>query len=603
MQRSTAQLVAAAQAGSLDAMDEIIHRHQDRVYALAYARLGNHHMAEDVAQATFVQALMSLGSIRKPESLPAWLCKVAVSQCGRLVRSNRRLPQPDRALPEVAARRPSPSEQLQDEEAAAQVRRCLAVLTGPDRDVLILHYVEDMSGREIATWLGISHMAVKKRLHTARGRFKERMVQTMRDDIDSHRPSRNEQFAGNVRRTLVDLCRGQLEERFKNDNSALRRWEEEAGQLDEGFGESFWHAAWRVIQFMRRHGIPYGPGRGRTPSSLLAYLLGISRINPLEFALSCARDPDPGWSFIAFDVCYRRIDEVTGFVRDSWPGRVARVDRWPNARYRELYIAPQALEKSTLTGEDDFGLPFVAADDHDRLSAPGTVRVCLLGSQIITRIHAARQRTATSGDEAPDLDRLDWDDPGPLTLLSDGGLDEDVDLLDWNVVVEHKLLRRIRPGRFAELAAALAMVYWVKKQPERITEYVERKESRNWKSPHPIVHEHLAETYGIMLYDEQLAAILSAATGWETWSDRMWQLQDALRHGEESATAKLKNEFLAAATSKGIASEPAQQIWGVLARNGAWYCKAHAVGYAVTVFQAAYLRMYYPKSLDASTSQ
>ena len=98
MQRSTAQLVAAAQAGSLDAMDEIIHRHQDRVYALAYARLGNHHMAEDVAQATFVQALMSLGSIRKPQSLPAWLCKVAVSQCARLVRSNRRSPRPDLGL-------------------------------------------------------------------------------------------------------------------------------------------------------------------------------------------------------------------------------------------------------------------------------------------------------------------------------------------------------------------------------------------------------------------------------------------------------------------------------------------------------------------------
>ena len=71
----------------------------------------------------------------------------------------------------------------------------------------------------------------------------------------------------------------------------------------------------------------------------------------------------------------------------------------------------------------------------------------------------------------------------------------------------------------------------------------------------------------------------------------------------KTATAKLKGEFFAAATSRGIAHEPAQQIWGVLAGNRAWYCKAHAVGYGVTVFQAAYLKTYYPKAFDASTSQ
>ena len=599
-QRTPRQLVAAARAGSVNALDEIVRRYQDRIYALAYARLGNHHMAEDVAQATFVQALMSLGSIRKPESLPAWLCKVAVSQCRRLVQSNRRSPRPQAALPEVACGHPSPPEQLQAKDAADEVRHCLAALAGPDRDVLMLHYVEDMSGGEIASWLGISQAAVKKRLHTARRRLREGMIQMMKGDIDKHRPSRGERFAGNVRRTLLDLCRDELEERFQDDRSARRRWKAEAGQLDDSFGESFWRVAWRLIQFMRRHGIPCGPGRGRMPSSLIAYLLGISRINPLEFGLSCARDPDPRWSFIAFDVCHRRIDEVTGFVRDSWPGRVARVDRWPNARYRELCISPQPLERPSPAEEDDFGLPQIPADDRDRLTAPGTVRICLMGSQTITHIHAALEYIAAGGCETPDLDQLNWDESRPLALLSEGGLDQDVDLLDWDFIVRHKLLHRVRPRRFAELAAALAMGYWAKKQPERIVEYVQSKKRGQWDAPHPIVREQLAETNGLLLYDEQLAAILAAATGWEMWSDRTWRLQEALRQGDESATAELKGEILAAAMDQGIAAEAAQGIWDVLAANRTWYCKAHAVGYGVTIFQAAYLKACHPESFEAS---
>ena len=599
-QRATKQLVAAAQAGSVNALDEIVRRYQDRIYALAYARLGNHHMAEDVAQATLVLALMSLESIRKPQSLPAWLCKVAVSQCSRLVQSNRRSPRPRAALPEVACGQPSPPEQLQAKDAADEVRHCLATLSGPDRDVLMLHYVEDMSGRQIASWLGISVGAVKKRLHTARKRLKERMIQMMKDDIDKHRPSRNERFAGDVRRTLLDLCRDKLQERFKEDEKARRRWETEAGQLDDGFGEPFWHAARRLTQFMRRHEIPYGPGRGRTPASLLAYLLGISRINPLEFGLSCVRDPDPNWSFIAFDVCHRRIDELTGFVRDSWPGRVARVNRWSNACYRELYIAPQPLDRSSLAGEDDFGLPQIPADDRDRLTAPGTVRICLMGSRTITHIHAAFEHITASGGKTPGLDQLNWDGPRPLALLSEGGLDEDVDLLDWNVIVRRKLLHRIRPSRFAELAASLAMGYWAKKQPERLTEYIERKQGSDWDDPHPIIREHLAETYGLLLYDEQYAALLSEATGWEMWSDRTWRLQEALHQGDESAIEEFKSEVIAATTERGIDAEAAQGIWDVLGGNRAWYCKAHAVGYGVTVFQAAYLKACHPESFEAS---
>ena len=75
----------------------------------------------------------------------------------------------------------------------------------------------------IADWTEISQAAVKKRLHTARKRLKERMIRTMKEDIRSHRPSKDAKFAKGVRQMLLELCRDGLDKRFPSADADARR--------------------------------------------------------------------------------------------------------------------------------------------------------------------------------------------------------------------------------------------------------------------------------------------------------------------------------------------------------------------------------------------
>ena len=122
------------------------------------------------------------------------------------------------------------------------------------------------------------------------------------------------------------------------------------------------------------------------------------------------------------------------------------------------------------------------------------------------------------------MDQLDWDDPRPHRLLSEGALDQALDLLDWDLIVRRKLLQQIGPQRLADLMAVPALMYRARERPAPAEQYVRQKNGAAWKAPHPIVQAHLAETYGLLLYDEQFAAILDAATGWGMWSDRTRRL-------------------------------------------------------------------------------
>lgn len=602
--RTYQQLVTGARAGDLDAMDQLVRLFQDQVYALAYSRLRDHHLAEDVAQATLVQAILSLKSLRQPQALPAWLRRIAVSCCGRVGRRGRHVPLTQGMAERLVSGEPLPHQRLEQSQTRDELSRALVSLSSADRETLTLFYIQGLSVRHVAGWLGISEPAAKKRLHSARARLKERMIDMMKDDVSAHLPSRDGNLSRTVRDMLLQLCRDGLEQRFPHgDEAARQRWLEEAHQLDEEAGQSFWQIAWQVVQYMRQHDIPFGPGNERLPSSLLAYLLGVSTVNPLEFGLTCARDPEPDRPHVAFSVGLDHLDDVEGFVLASWPNRVARFDRWPGKPYRGLYVASRPLAELGFTaGAKDWGgVPFVTAEDRQRLVDMGAVSVTLMGFRTITQMHRTCSAIAAGGTRPPDLSRLDWADLKPLAVLSAGVLDEKLDLLDWNVIVRHRLMQRVQPQCFAELMAVLALAYRARKMPALVDEYIRRKQGQPWTVPPSLVGPQLDETYGLLIYDEQYVAILSGLTGWPMWSEKAWELGDALCTKDEPKTAALKAEVFAAATDHGIAPADASAVWDILtASNGLFYCKAAAVGYAVTVFQAAYLQAHFPMEFNAA---
>src|SRR6476620_5946926 len=83
-------LVSSAQAGNLDAFGQVVERFQRMAYAVAYAMLGDAHLAEDVAQEAFIEAYICLPKLREPAAFPGWFRRIVLKRGDRLVRA----PQP-----------------------------------------------------------------------------------------------------------------------------------------------------------------------------------------------------------------------------------------------------------------------------------------------------------------------------------------------------------------------------------------------------------------------------------------------------------------------------------------------------------------------------
>jgi len=160
-----ADLVSRAQAGQLDAFEELVRRHRLATYRVALRMLGDQSDAEDATQDAFVQAWRNLGGFRADAAFPTWMYRIVTNRCLNMLRARRRTePLPDDR--EAPASRPD-----RIAEARWQVQDLkLAILrlTPEQRAPLVLRELQGCSYEEIAEVLDVSISAVKSRLHRAR---------------------------------------------------------------------------------------------------------------------------------------------------------------------------------------------------------------------------------------------------------------------------------------------------------------------------------------------------------------------------------------------------------------------------------------------------
>lgn len=158
-------LVTRAKQGQVAAFEELVRRHQDRVYRVAWRLLGDEREAEDAAQDAFLQAWRSLGAFRGDSAFGTWLYRITSNRCLNMLRGRRE-------LEELPADRKSDSPSIETTvEARLQledVRRAIATLTPEQRIPLVLRELEHCSYEELATILDVSVSAVKSRLLRAR---------------------------------------------------------------------------------------------------------------------------------------------------------------------------------------------------------------------------------------------------------------------------------------------------------------------------------------------------------------------------------------------------------------------------------------------------
>jgi RNA polymerase sigma-70 factor, ECF subfamily len=174
------ELVRLAQAEDKPAFEELVRRHQHRVFAVAGGILRRREDVEDIAQQVFVKAYFSLKRFDQRAAFSTWLYKITVNECWDLLRKKKVRPLVyESDLSEEQARQysvsgetghpmPDISEKLEDRQ---RVERLLEGLEERDRLMLILKEIEGFAVEEIANILSLNANTVKVRLFRARRRI------------------------------------------------------------------------------------------------------------------------------------------------------------------------------------------------------------------------------------------------------------------------------------------------------------------------------------------------------------------------------------------------------------------------------------------------
>jgi RNA polymerase sigma-70 factor (ECF subfamily) len=173
------ELVRRAQAQDKEAFEELVRRHQHRVFAVAGGILRRREDAEDIAQQVFVKAYFSLKRFDQRAAFSTWLYKITVNECWDLLRKRKVRPLVyESDLSEEQARQFGATDERASEEpdiseklvARQRVQNLMAGLDERDRTMLILKEVEGFAVEEIAEILGLNANTVKVRLFRARRR-------------------------------------------------------------------------------------------------------------------------------------------------------------------------------------------------------------------------------------------------------------------------------------------------------------------------------------------------------------------------------------------------------------------------------------------------
>ncbi|RKU20785.1 hypothetical protein C6500_08180 [Candidatus Poribacteria bacterium] len=180
MKNEDAQLVNQFLAGDEGAFTTLVKKYQKSVHALAWRKVGDFHTAEELTQDTFLKAYQKLGTLKNPNQFAGWLYVIANRLC---IAWHRKQKPPMESLEtttgeeiEESSYRHYEDEQRKKaatEDRQVRVRNLLEKLPESERTVVTLHYLGEMTVKEISKFLGVSVNTIKSRLQRARNRLKE----------------------------------------------------------------------------------------------------------------------------------------------------------------------------------------------------------------------------------------------------------------------------------------------------------------------------------------------------------------------------------------------------------------------------------------------
>ena len=180
MTNNDVELIQQTLTGDQSAFAKLVKKYQKSVHALAWRKIGDFHIAEEVTQDTFLLVYKKLGTLKDPHRFEGWLYRIAARQCHAWLRKKRMQTQSLEETDPALIEKMTYSQYIAEEQAKAAtdaqrsiVHKLLARLRESERTVVTLHYFGEMTCEEISRFLGISASTVKSRLRRARLRLKK----------------------------------------------------------------------------------------------------------------------------------------------------------------------------------------------------------------------------------------------------------------------------------------------------------------------------------------------------------------------------------------------------------------------------------------------
>ena len=470
---------------------------------------------------------------------------------------------------------------------------------------------------------------------------------------------------------LRELCYEGLRERYgeraASDPELIKRLDYELGVLERTGFVSYLLIVWDFIHFAKEKGIPVGPGRGSAAGSMVAYVLGITDIDPLQYGLIFERFLNPDRVSppdIDVDFCEARRGEVLEYVRQKYGERrvaqiitfgklkaksvVRDVGRVMGLSYRdadriakmipnELNITlDSAVEKnpelkravatepatrqlfdyakvleglSRNAGVHAAGVVIADRDLSDYiplcrdvkgndvisqypmgpLNDLGLLKIDFLGLKTLTVIE---DTLALIHKRKPgfSLKNIPLDDPAAFGLYNRG---ETIGLFQMESGGMTSLSKQLDVKKLDDIIALIAL--YRPGPMELIPEYVKAKKGITpIKYLHPLLEDICAETYGVMIYQEQVMAAASKLAGYSLAQADL--LRRAMGKKDKEKMAKERANFIeGCANTNKIAEKKANAIFDLLEKfAGYGFNKSHSAAYGVISYQTAYLKAHYP---------
>ena len=281
-------------------------------------------------------------------------------------------------------------------------------------------------------------------------------------------------------------------------------------------------------------------------------------------------------------------DRLEGFVRNI--GRHAG----------GVVIAPSKLTDYVPVCRDRTGGGLMTQYDMNDVEAVGLVKFDFLGLKTLTvvnnTVQAVNARRQAAGEAPIAIEQIDLEDPAVYQDLQAAKTTAIFQLESRGM---RDLMKKVKPSRFMDVVALVAL--YRPGPMDLADDFIKRKHGRaRIDYLHPSLEPALADTYGIMLYQEQVMQIAQILAGFSLADADILRRAMGKKKPEEMAQQRAK--FQKGAVEKGIPEKRAEHIFNLMEKfAGYGFNKPHSVAYALIAYQTAWLKRHYPADFMAAS--